>query len=97
MTSLEFYTDFSGNIYNKNLFKFTESNSFNTTYKYDDHDNCIEEKKIHHNGCITLTIYKYEYDQHNNWVKIDRLVDGEIKESNAREIIYYDKKRFWAF
>jgi len=29
--------------------------------------------------------------------KIDRLVEGEIKESNAREIIYYDKKRFWTF
>ena len=91
---IEFIQDSSGNIITRYVFKSTESNSFNTAYKYDDYGNCIEEKKIRHNGCIVLTIYKYEYDQHNNWVKIDRLVDGEFKESNAREIIYYDKKRF---
>ena len=94
---IEFIQDSLGNIVTRYVFKSTESNSFNTAYKYDDNDNCIEEKKIHHNGCIALTTYKYEYDQHNNWVKIDRIVDGEIKESNAREIIYYDKKRFWTF
>ena len=90
---IEFIQDSSGNIITRYVFKSTESNSFNTAYKYDDNDNCIEEKKIHHNGCIVLTIYKYEYDKHNNWVKIERLVDGEIKESNARESFYYDKKR----
>ena len=91
---IEFIQDSLGNIITHHIFKATESNSFNTTYKYDDYGNCIEEKKIHHNGCIALTTYKYEYDQYNNWVKIDRFVDGEIKESNAREIIYYDKKKF---
>ena len=86
---IEFIQDSLKNLITHYVFKSTESSSFKTTYKYDKNNNCIQEKKIYHNGCIVLTTYQYEYDEYNNWVIMDRFVDGNLKESNAKEIIYY--------
>lgn len=62
---IEFIQDSLGNVITHYVFKSTESSSFKTTYKYDKNNNCIQEKKIYHNGCFVLTTYQYEYDEDN--------------------------------
>ena len=86
---IQFYQDSLGNINNEYIFSSTESNSFNTEYKYDEYDNCIEEKKIDHDGSICRKTYQLQYDEQDNWIKKQEYIDGEIREIQIREIIYF--------
>ena len=88
---IEFYQDSLGNIYNKIVFRFTESNSFNTAYKYDEYDNCIEVKKIQYDGSFCITTFQFQYDAQNNWIKKEEYGDGVIKDIQIREIIYFNE------
>lgn len=66
-----------------------QRNSFNTKYKYDKYNNCIEEKIIHHNGSICLKTYVFKYDNQDNWVHKKEYVDGILQHSETRNIIYF--------
>lgn len=87
--NIQFYQDSLGNINNEYIFSSTESNAFHTEYKYDEYDNCIEEKKIDHDGYICRKTYQLQYDEQDNWIKKQEYIDGEIRETQIREIIYF--------
>ena len=87
---IQFYQDSLGNIANEYIFSSTESNSFNTEYKYDEYDNCIEEKKIDHDGSICSKTYQLQYDQQDNCIKKQEYIEGILRETEIREIIYFN-------
>ena len=86
---IEFIQDSLGNIVTRYVFKSTESNSFNTEYKYDEYDNCIKEKNIQYDGSICRKTYHLQYDEQDNWIKQQEYIDGEPRETQIREIIYF--------
>ena len=86
---VEFYVDSVGNIYNKSVFIRTESNSFNTEYKYDEYNNCIEVKKIQYDGSVSIISFLIKYDKQNNWIKKEEYIDGILTDIQVREIIYF--------
>jgi len=86
---VDFYVDSVGNIYNKSVFIRTESNSFNTEYKYDEYDNCIETKKIQYDGSVSIISFLIKYDKQNNWIQKEEYKDEILRDVQTREIIYF--------
>ena len=87
---IQFYHDSLGNIHNKYIFNSTKSSSFNTEYKYDEFDNCIQEIKFDHNGNSCVTNFQFDYDVKDNWIKMEKYINGEQIDNIIREIIYFN-------
>jgi len=87
---IQFYQDSLGNIDNEYIFNSTKSDSYNTEYKYDEYDNCIEEKKIDHDGSICRKTYQLQYDQQDNCIKKQEYIEGILRETEIREITYFN-------
>jgi hypothetical protein len=87
---IQFHIDSLGDIHNEYIFNSAKSDSYNIEYKYDEYDNCIEEKMIHHDGSICITTFQFQYDEQDNWIKKEEYRNGELKDTQIREIIYFN-------
>ena len=86
---IQFSQDTMGQIDHQYIFNSTKSKSFTVEYKYDIHDNCIEEKLTHHDGSICVKTYKYIYDDKGNWIERREYIDSIFKCNVNRKITYF--------
>ena len=87
---IQFHVDSLGYIHNEYIFNSAKSDSYNIEYKYDEYDNCIEEKIIYHDGSICMNTYQLYYDQQDNCIKKQEYRDGFLIETQITEIIYFN-------
>jgi len=94
---------YDGSLSGKEIYKYDDrghrietSNSYQdgilhwkNTYKYDDNDNLIEETYLSDNGSSSQKIYKYEYDEKNNWIRQIQFRNDIPQYIIEREIAYY--------
>ena len=87
---IQFYQDSLGNIDNEYIFNSTKSDSYNIEYRYNKYNHCIEEKKIDHYGSFCITTFQFQYDEKDNWIKKEEYRNGGLRETQIREIIYFN-------
>ena len=84
------YDDENRKLEDFNVDSNTRKMTGKTGYKYDNFDNIIERTKYNSDSFIKeRTVFEYEYDKNNNWIKKTSFINETVKEIIEREIEYY--------
>ena len=59
------------------------------SYKYDNRRNVSEEISVSADGSTVSSVYTYEYDSRDNWIRKIKLTDKKPESIVEREIGYY--------
>lgn len=86
---IQFHIDSLENVHSEYIFNSSKSDSYNIEYKYNKYNHCVEEKLIYHDGSICITSFQFQYDEQDNWIKKEEYRNGEIRDTQIREIIYF--------
>jgi hypothetical protein len=90
MKNIKYSFDEKGNKTEDQEFKPEGILRFKSTYKYDEMNNTIEENRFGSTGNILKsTTNNYEYDIHNNWIKLLIFENKILKAIAERKIEYY--------
>ena len=86
---IQFHIDSLGDVQNEYIFNSTKSDSYNIEYRYNKYHHCIEEKNIQYDGSFCITTFQFQYDEQDNWIKKEEYRNGELRDTQIREIIYF--------